>query len=524
MPTRRISMPKFRKVLRLSFQARLSNREIARALGLSHTSVGSYLRRAGQAGLAWPLAEDLTDAELEKRLFPKRSALAQQRPLPDWAKVHEELKRKGVTLQLLWTEYREEHPVGYAYSWFCDHYRDWKNSRDVVMRLDHIPGDKLFVDYAGITVPVWDNEAKEERPAQIFVAVLGCSNYTFVEATWTQKLKDWTGSHRHAFEFFGAVPAIVVPDNLRSAVSKAHRYDPDLNPTYRDLALHYGFAVVPARVRKPRDKAKVEAGVLVVERRILAPLRHQRFLGIEELNRRMRMLEELNNKPFQKLDGCRRSWFEERDLPAMRPLPVTPYVFAEWRKAKVHTDYHVEVAHHRYSVPYRFASCRVSVRLTATTVECFLDGERIASHVRSKRRGGFTTVSEHMPPAHRTFKDTEQLLKRAARIGEATEKLTSEIMARVRHPQQGFRSIRGLMQLGQKHGRDRLERACRRALRYGACSYRSIVLILKHGLEDQPEEEERTPATVHDNIRGGDYYAAPSSSHHHINQDHENLC
>ena len=522
MPTNRISMSKFREVLRLASQAKLSSREIGRSVGLSHAAVNSYLRRASEVGLAWPLAEDITDAELQKRLFPK--PLAQQRPRPDWTKVHEELKGKGVTLRLLHAEYKERHPEGYAYTWFCDHYRDWKKSQDVVMRLEHTPGEKLFVDYAGMTVPVWDVEAREERPAQIFVAVLGCSNYTYAEATWTQKLEDWTASHRRAFEFIGAVPAIVVCDNLRSAVRKAHRYDPDLNPTYRDLAVHYGVGVLPARVRKPRDKAKAERGVLAVNQSILAVLRHERFLGLEELNRRMRpLLEKLNNKPFQKMDGCRRSWFEERDLPAMRPLPATPYVFAEWKKAKVHVDYHVEVCHHRYSVPYRFTRCSVDVRLTATTVECFLDGKRIASHARSQRRGGFTTVSEHTPPAHRTFKDTDKMLDRAARIGEATEKVANEILVRVRHPQQGFRSIRGILQLGQKHGRDRLERACQRALRYGACSYRSVASILKHGLEDRPEEKP-TPAPVHDNIRGGDYYAAPSTSHHHINQDHEKLC
>ena len=318
-------MRKIRDVLRLYFTAALSVRAIARSLGTSPSTVGEYLRRAKVAGLSWPVPESVDDAGLERRLFPAPPPSRAERPLPDWSEVHRELRRKSVTLALLWQEYKESHPEGLQYSWFCDQYRAWAGKLDLVMRQDHRAGEKLFVDYAGQTVPVVDRENGEERQAQIFVAVLGASSYTFAEATWTQTLPDWTASHVRAFDFIGGCPELVIPDNLRSGVSLAHRYEPDLNPTYHDLARHYGVAVLPARVRRPRDKAKAEVAVQVVERWILAALRHRTFFSLVELNAAIaELLERLNTRRFRKLPGSRRSQFEQLDRPALRPAARQP--------------------------------------------------------------------------------------------------------------------------------------------------------------------------------------------------------
>ena len=328
-------MRKIREVLRLKFEVGLSARQIAVSVQVGRVTVGDYLNRFAASGLIWPCS--LSDAELEQQLFPPVPAVSsEQRPLPDWAWVHAELRRPGVTLALLWQEYRLSQPQGFQYSWFCEHYRAWQGKLDVVMRQEHRVGEKLFVDYAGQTVPVIDRHSGEIRQAQVFVAVLGASSYTFAEATWSQQLPDWLGSHTRCFAFLGGVPEIVVPDNLRSAVSKAHRYEPDINPSYRDLAEHYGVAVVPARARKPRDKAKAEVGVQVVERWILAALRNRQFFSLDELNSAISvLLERLNRRPFRKLPGSRHSAFEALDRLALRPLPVQPYVYAEWKKARV---------------------------------------------------------------------------------------------------------------------------------------------------------------------------------------------
>ena len=379
------------------------------------------------------------------------------------------------------------------------------------MRQDHRAGEKLFVDYAGQTVPVIDRATGEIRGAQIFVAVLGASNYTYAEATWTQGLPDWIGSHQRALRFLGGVPELVVPDNLRSGVSKAHRYEPDTNPTYQDMASHYGIAVLPTRVRRPRDKAKVEGGVLVVERWILAALRHRQFFSLRELNAAIsELLVKLNNRPFRKLPGCRREHFEQLDRPALQPLPAEPYVYAEWKKARVHIDYHVAVDGHYYSVPHALIKREVDVRMTHNTIECFHRGERVASHQRSNLKGRHTTVAAHMPESHRQAGEwsPERLLKWAAKAGPATEKLIRTVMASRKHPQQAYRSCLGILRLGNAYGNERLEAACRRALMLGSCRYKSIESILKHRLDEQPLEEQQELALpdTHDNIRGPAYY------------------
>jgi len=416
-----------------------------------------------------------------------------------------------VTLTLLWHEYKAAHPEGFQYSWFCDQYRAWSARLDVVMRQAHRAGEKLFVDYAGQTVEVVDRHSGEIRTAQIFVAVLGASSYTYAEATWTQQLPDWIGSHVRTFAFLGGVSELLIPDNLRSGVSKAHRYEPDLNPTYADLASHYGVAVLPARVRKPRDKAKAEAGVLLVERWILAVLRNRSFFSLPELNQEIaRLLERLNARPFKKLPGSRQALFEQIDRPALRPLPSQPYAFAEWKQVRVNIDYHVEIEGHYYSVPYQLVRKTLEARYSERTVEVFHKGQRVASHPRSHLKGRHTTVPEHMPAAHRSYAEwtPQRLIRWAEQNGPATAGMVQTILERRAHPQQGFRSCLGIMRLGKRFGEERLEAACRRALTLGACSYKSIESILRQGLERKAVAEQQALDLdiAHANIRGADYY------------------
>jgi len=344
-------MRRIREVLRLTAAAH-SRRQIAQSCGIARATVAEYVKRTEAAGLSWPLAAELDDAELERKLFPPPVAIpSEQRAVPDWSVVHQELKRKGVTLQLLWDEYKAVNPEGFQYSWFCEHYRRWLGKVDVVMRQTHRAGEKLFIDYAGQTVPIIDRASGEVVDAQIFVAVLGASNFTYAEATWTQALPDWIGSHVRTFSYFGSLPAIIVPDNIKSGVHLAHRYEPELNPTYAEMGQHYGVAIIPTRSAKPRDKAKVENGVLVVERWILARLRNRRLFSLAELNAAIaELLEGLNKRPFKKLPGSRKSLFDALDRPAMQPLPATPYQYAEWKKVRVNIDYHVAIDKHYYSV------------------------------------------------------------------------------------------------------------------------------------------------------------------------------
>jgi len=512
MPAKRKSMRQIREILRQKWALGLSNRQIARGCGISRPTVGEYLRRAEKAGLSWPLPAGLDDTELEAKLFPPAVAIpADQRAVPDWAEVHRELKRQGVTLTLLWDEYKAAHPEGYQYSWFCEHYRAWLGQVDVVMRQDHRAGEKLFVDYAGQTVPIVDRHTGEVSEAQIFVAVLGASNYTYAEATRTQSLPDWIGSHVRAFRYFGSVPAIVVPDNIKSGVHLAHRYEPEINATYAEMARHYGVAVVPTRSARPRDKAKVEAGVLVVERWILARLRNRSFFSLAELNGAIvELLEDLNGRPFKKLPGTRRALFEALDRPAMQLLPASAYEYAEWKKVRVNIDYHVAVDKHYYSVPYQLVKEQLDARVSANTVELLYKGKRVASHRRSRQVGRHTTVTAHMPKAHRDYAEwtPERLVRWAEETGQATARLVQTILTSRPHPQHGYRACLGIMRLGKTYGEVRLEAASRRALAIGACSYKSVESILKNNLDKKPLPATtiESPAIEHDNLRGPDYY------------------
>lgn len=505
-------MRKITEILRLRHACGLSQREIATSIGAAPSTVADYLRRATLAGLGWPLAADITEADINRLLFPPPSPVPPAlRVAPDWAWVHRELRKKGVTLFLLWQEYRACHPDGYRYSWFCHRYREWAGRLDLVMRQEHRPGEKCFVDYAGHTVPVTDQYTGEIRQTQVFVAVLGASNYTYCDATWSQSLPDWIGSHVRMLDAFGAVPEILVPDNLRSGVTRACRYEPELNPTYLDFARHYGIAVVPARAGKPRDKAKVEGGVLLVERWILARLRNRPFFSLPELNAAIReLLADLNSRPFKKLEGNRITLFRTLDRPAMRALPGERYVFAEWKKARVNVDYHIEVAGRFYSVPYTLVGRQVDVRATSRTVEIFHHSERVASHMRMATGGRYMTQAEHMPEKHRRMAEwtPERITRWAQQIGSHTAALIESLIAARAHPQQGFRAALGILRMAKLYGNARLDAACRRATAMNAVSYRSVESILKHRLDELPlpsDTQQQLPI-FHDNVRGPDYY------------------
>ena len=511
MPAKRLSMRKIKEVLRLRAQG-LSDRKVARSVKVARTTVRRIRRRAEAAGLGWPLPEDLTESALEAMLFPPHPPPGvYPRPLPDWKHIHAELRRDGVTLQLLWLEYKEAHPDGFQYSRFCDLFRQWKDCLDPVLRQEHKAGEKTFVDYAGQTVPVVDPETGEVREAQIFVGVLGASNFTFAEATWTQSLADWTASHVRMFEYFGGVSELLTPDNLASGVSKACRYDPEVNPTYQELATHYGTAVLPTRQASPRDKAKVETGVLVAERWLLAPLRNHTFFSLAELNREIAcLLDSLNDRPFQKLDGTRRSLFESVERPALKPLPTTRYEYAEWRKARANIDYHIAVENHFYSDPHQLVRKQVEVRLTASTVEAFHDGHRVAAHARSWRKGGFTTDPAHRPKAHQEHLEwtPSRMIRWAEKTGPHTATTVARIIEERPHPEQGYRPCLGILRLGERYTPERLEAACHRALAIQGVSYRSIKSILEHGLDRVALQEQATLdlPQEHDNLRGPDYY------------------
>lgn len=513
MAKERLSMRKIKEILRLKWACSLSDRQIGISCSISHSTVADYILRAKLAGLSWPLEPGMDDAGLENLLFPVTpNSVAENRQMPDMEYLYQELKKKSVTLQLLWYEYKQANPDGYQYSQFCNLYRQWVKKLDITLRQEHRAGEKLFIDYAGQTVSIVDAKTGEVTEAQIFVATLGASNYTFAEASLSQDLASWIKSHVHAFEFFGGVAQILVPDNLKSGVTHPCRYEPDINPTYQDLAEHYDTTVIPARVKKPKDKAKVESAVLVSERWILAALRNHSFFSLAELNKLIaQKLEQLNNRKFQKLDSTRSKLFETIDKPALKPLPSRAYEYAEWKKARVNIDYHIEIDRHYYSVPYQLAKEQVDVRFTATVVEVLFKNQRVASHQRSYIPGKSTTLKAHMPKSHQKYLEwtPSRIIKWAGENGPNTQKLVTHILNNRPHPEQGFRSCLGIMSLAKHYSPQRLEDACSRALIIKSFSYKSVKSILKNGLDQQPllfDLAENTPPVTHDNIRGKHYY------------------
>ncbi len=514
-------MRRVREMLRLSRDAGLAVREVARRMGVAPSTLREMARRFDRSGVAWPLPLDLTDADLEARLYGEAGTKQghRRRPEPDWATLNREMKRKHVTLQILWDEYIEASPDGYRYSRFCDLYRGWEARLPVTMRQTHLGGDKLFVDYAGDTVPVIvDRRSGEVRRAHLFVAVMGGSSLSFACASWSETLPDWIDAHVRAFAFFGGAARLIVPDNPKVAVIKACFYDPQVNRTYAEMAAHYDTAVLPARPRRPRDKAKVEAAVRIVERWLLGRLRNRRFHSLAGVDAAIaQMLTDLNDARVMRPVGrTRRQLFEEIDAPKLKPLPSEPYVLAQWSVRKVGLDYHVEVAGHFYSIPYRHARATIEARLTPRTVEVFLKGERIAAHMRGSGDGKHTTVAEHMPSSHRRYQDwtVDRIRREALAIGPSTALLCQMILEHRPHPEQGFRSCLGIVRLAKPFGAARLEAACERALHVGARSYGSVKSILDNRLDGQPVRrlradragEDEAPAITHPNIRGSRYY------------------
>jgi transposase len=511
MPQERLSMRKIQEVLRLKWEAGLSNRAIARSCSISPTTVSEYVRRARAVGLTWPLPETLGEDQLYRRLFPRPAPPSERTiPQPDWKTIHSELRHKGVTRRLLWLEYREADPDGYGYSRFCELYRLWARKLDPTMRQPHIAGEKLFVDYAGQTVQIVNPETGEIREAHIFVATLGASSYTYAEAHWGEDLPNWIGGHVRALAFFGGVPELIVPDNTKTGVKNPSRYEPDINPTYQDMAEHYDTVVLPTRVRKPRDKAKVEAGVLVIERWILARLRYRTFFSLGELNRAIqKLLAEINGRIMKHLGRSRSELFEELDRPALKPLPDEPYEFALWKQTTVHIDYHVEFRKHYYSVPHLLIGEQVFLRVTEHIVEIFHKRRRVASHTRSRVQGGYSTQHEHMPPNHRHYAEwsPERFLRWAEQIGPQTRGVVEKALASRRHPQQAYRTCLGILSLAKRYSQERLEAACTRAHSAGICSYKGVKNILDARLDQlQPENLASAVPETRANIRGSSYY------------------
>lgn len=513
-------MRQIKEVLRLHYETHLSERQIAHGCRISRSTVQRYLERAATANLVWPLPEPLDDTQLERLLFsrpPVQEPGGGRPPVkakPDFAKIHQELKaNKSVTLQLLWEEFSEQHPDGVRYSWFCEQYHDWAQHLDVVLRQDHRAGEKTFVDHAGDTIPVIDPSTGQSRPAYVFVAVLGASNYTFAEATWTRSLPDWIGSHTRALVFFDGATQLIVPDQWKAGVQKPCYWEPELNRTYQEWATHNGVAIVPARPGHARDKAKVEQGVLLVERWILAALRKRQFFSLAQVNEAIaELLMKLNQRPFHKLPDSRLELYQKLDRPALQPLPQQPYVFAEWKKDRVRLDYHVELDGHFYSVPYQLAQQPVEIRYTATIVEVVYRGKRVASHARSWEIPGTTTETSHQPKSHQRYREwtPTRLLEWAEVIGPFTQRLVEAMLIDKPHPEAGYRAAMGLRTLASQYGDQRLEAAATRAVRAKLFRLDNIRSILKTRLDQQPLPMLVTASAepvAHDNIRGADYYS-----------------
>jgi transposase len=513
MATERLSMRDIREILRQRYTLGRSQRAIAQSLGISHGAVGTTVLRAQAAGLDWPQVAALSDAALEARLYGRREVAGQRgRPEPDYAVLHAERRKPGVTLELLHLEYLEQHPDGYRYTRFCDLYRRWLDRRGLTMRQVHHGGEKLFVDYAGQKPSILDAATGELVAVELFVAVLGASNYTYAEATLTQQVPDWIASHQRAFAFFGGVTAAVVCDQLKSGVVIPCRYEPGLQRTYEELVQHYSTVIVPARPAHPRDKAKVEVGVQVVERWILARLRHETFFSLAALNARIaELLTDLNARPMRLYRASRRELFERLDRPVLRPLPAEAFVYGEWTKARVNVDYHVELHGHYYSVPYALVHEVVDVRASVSTVEIFHRGQRVGAHARSDARGRHTTEAAHMPKAHQQHLEwtPSRIIGWAETIGPHTAALVEAILADRPHPEQGYRSCLGILRLAKRYSPARLEAACARAGSVAARSYRHVDSILKHGLDRvvlPPAAPALALPLAHDHVRGPQYY------------------
>ncbi|HEY6729337.1 MAG TPA: IS21 family transposase [Polyangiaceae bacterium] len=511
MATERLTMRDLREILRQKLQLRRSHRKTARAIGISAGSVASAAIRAKALGLDWEAVEKLDDEQLETRMYGPRGGKREGRPEPDLPYLHLELRRPGVTLQLLHLEYLEQHADGYRYTAFCHRYAEWVRKQRISMRQTHLAGDKMFVDYSGKKPHIVDPVTGEVIDVELFVAVLGASSCTFAEASYTQQLPDWIASNTRALAFFGGVPNAVVPDQLKSAVTLACKYEPGVQKTFDEWARHYETTILPARPRKPRDKAKVEVAVQVAQRWILARLRNQTFFSLAELNARIAELcAELNERQMRTYKASRRELFERLDRPALRPLPASSYEYAQWKRVTLGVDYHVAFEGHFYSAPHELRGEELWLRATAATIEIFRHGRREAAHARSRAQGRHTTVTAHMPVAHQRHAEwtPERILGWAASVGVNTRQFAERLLSERSHPEHGYRSCLGVFRLSKKYGSERLDAACARALSVGALSYRHVASILQHGLDRAPalDIEPRGPGATHENVRGREYY------------------
>lgn len=512
MPRPRISMRKTKEILRLALSEGLTQRQIAQSTGVGKTTIQDILVKARAIGMDWEKARDMREAAIVGLLLPSRREST--KPEADWAYVQQEMMKKGTTLLLLWLDFKQEHPEAISYGRFCEHYRAWKKTASLSMRQNHIAGEKLFVDFSGLGVPWLNLETGEVQTAEIFVSVLGASSYTFAKATLDQTSVSWLDCHISALEFIGGVPEAIVPDNLRSGVSRACRYDPDTNPAYLALAEHYCTAIIPTRAYKPKDKAKVEVGVQVVQRWILAILRRQTFTSVYEINQYLRpLLDTLNNKVMKQRTASRRELFETIDRPALKALPSERFSSPECKTAKVNIDYHVEFERHYYSVPFAFVGEQIEIKATSLAVEILHQSERIAMHLRVRNSiGRHSTLTEHMPPAHQAHAEwtPERILNWASDTGPKTAELCRKILESRRHPEQGFRTCLGIMRLGKKHSSERLEKACEMALDMKSLRYRTVQDILKNETDRKVRSLKIVPPAVvdhHENIRGANYYS-----------------
>ena len=510
-------MRKIKEIIRLKFGVGLSLRAIQQSLNVSYGTVSNYIRRAEQAGLGWPLPPDIDERTLGRLLFPSAGSQGHQGFAElDYVSIYQELKSPLVTKFLLWQEYREHHPEdGYSYAQYCHRYLAWQQVQKPSMRQQHKAGEKLFIDYCGPTMDIVNPDTGEVRTAQLFVATWGASNYTYAEATWSQNQADFINAHVRAFEFFKGTPKIVVPDNLKSGVTKTHRYEPDINPAYQQMAEHYQVAIIPARPYRPKDKSKVEGAVLVVERWIMARLRHQTFFTLASLNQAIDLLlADLNDRPFKKLPGSRRSQFEQLDQPLLQPLPKHRYEYQHIKKARVHIDYHIDYEHHYYSVPYTLLKQEVEVHANAQSVVIYHQGARVAIHARSYRKGGHSTLPEHRPKAHQAMAEwsPKRFLGWAASIGSETRAVVEHILQEKRHPEQSYRRILALLSNAKKFSPERLNRACGRALLINSPTRTSVESILKQGLDQSDLADAKMAQQTelglddHENIRGESYY------------------
>ncbi|HZU28650.1 MAG TPA: IS21 family transposase [Bryobacteraceae bacterium] len=506
-------MRKIHEILRLHFEQKLGQRQIARSANVSQSTVHDYLVRAEHANLAWPLAEDWDETRLEVALFPSAPAAERptKQPLPDFAALGQQREQhRDLTLELLWEEYRQQHPDGFSYPHFCKLYRRWRKQQDVVLRQEHRPGEKLFLDWAGATIPIYAGDGTVHA-APLFVSALGVSSYTYAEAVPNQQMENWLKVQMNALEFYGGCPQLLIPDNTKTGVSRACLYEPDLNPTYQEFAAHYHLAVMPARPRKPRDKAKVESAVQVVQRWIVMCLRHRRFLSLAECNQAIReLLGQLNQRPFRKRrDESRASLFAKVDRPALRPLPAQRYDLSQWAQARVNIDYHIAFDGNFYSVPYTLTGEVVDVRSTPATVEIFHRSERVASHLRSRGRNQPVTQADHRPKSHQAHLEwtPSRMVEWAGKVGPHTAQLVQRILEAKPHPEMGYRACLGLIRLARKHSPERMEAAAVRAITTGAIGYRHVKSILENRLDSQPLAPPPPRITPdHENLRGPEYF------------------